>query len=501
MGAGMIFLKGFMGVPEDANLTFTVIEVGVDGDVGHTLHQIQIDGEALDFERSENGEEWVYVDGQWWNEPEDWKDGCTWLADLNDAIKEVPAEVAGVVKEATPTFSKILPRHPPLFPDSGQSLGDSPTMRVLLGDVDGDGDLDALTSSDDEEPNKIWLNDGSGIFHDSGESLGIPKDRYFASEDPLGDLDGDGDLDVLVKARYDPNAVSNRIEIWLNDGSGTFYDSGESFGDLEYSNSSVLGDLDGDGDLDAWVSSIQIVKVAGYNAYRHERTLQSVWLNDGSGTFTDSGQTFGESNTNDVALGDLDGDGDLDVFLSHYEGPPNQVWINDGSGSFTDGGQSLGYSGTLMSPIANVALGDFDGDGDLDALVEDTITMERGPIRKVWINDGSGSFTDSGQSITDIDSGMLMVGDLDGDGDLDVFVARQNPPSGNKIWLNDGHGVFTDSEQSLGDSDTFTVALGDLDGDGDLDVFLGNAVRDRSNGKTGFVGSPDRVLFNNSLHE
>ena len=78
-------------------------------------------------------------------------------------------------------------------------------------------------------------------------------------------------------------------------------------------------------------------------------------------------------------------------------------------------------------------------------------------------------------------------------------MAEQNSPSGNKIWLNDGHGVFTDSEQSLGDSDTFTVALGDLDGDGDLDVFLGNASFDRNSGK--WVGSPDKVLFNNSLHE
>jgi len=56
-------------------------------------------------------------------------------------------------------------------------------------------------------------------------------------------------------------------------------------------------------------------------------------------------------------------------------------------------------------------------------------------------------------------------------------VAEQNPPSGNKIWLNDGHGVFTDSGQSLGDSNTWNAALGDLSGDGDLDVFLGNATR------------------------
>ena len=78
-------------------------------------------------------------------------------------------------------------------------------------------------------------------------------------------------------------------------------------------------------------------------------------------------------------------------------------------------------------------------------------------------------------------------------------MAEQNPPSGNKSFLNDGHGVFTDSGQSLGDSNTWNAALGDLSGDGDLDVFLGNAALDRNSCK--FVGSPDRVLFNNSLHE
>ena len=69
-------------------------------------------------------------------------------------------------------------------------------------------------------------------------------------------------------------------------------------------------------------------------------------------------------------------------------------------------------------------------------------------------------------------------------------MAEQNPPSGNKIWLNDGHGVFTDSGQSLGDSATFIdVALGDLDGDGDLDAFVATN------------GGATKVWVNNSSHE
>ena len=88
-----------------------------------------------------------------------------------------------------------------------------------------------------------------------------------------------------------------------------------------------LGDLDGDGDLDAFTAN------SGANR---------VWINDGAGVFTDSGQGLGDHLSHGVDLGDLDGDGDLDAFVANGDDEANRVWVNDGSGSFSEGGQLLG---------------------------------------------------------------------------------------------------------------------------------------------------------------
>ncbi len=229
----------------------------------------------------------------------------------------------------------------------------------------------------------------------------------------FGDVDGDGDLDIFL-ARTGAN------QVWLNDGSGAFTDSGQSLGSST-SRDVALADVDGDGDLDAFVVN---------------NGANRIWLNDGSGTFTDSTQTLGTGNSFSVELEDLNGDGDLDAFVGNNGA--NLIWVNDGSGTFSDSGQTLGSS------LSNtIVLGDIDADGDLDA-----VDTNASPVR-FWINDGSGIFSDSGQSIPIQSIRSIDLADVDSDGDLDTWTVSNTNATSNLLRNVGGSAGFTVTDTSI----------------------------------------------------
>lgn len=173
-----------------------------------------------------------------------------------------------------------------------------------------------------------------------------------------------------------------------------------------------------------------------------------------------------------LTLGDVDGDGDLDLVTGQFTGQ-NRLYRNDGTGTFTNVTASQMPAGADFT--RSVAFGDVDGDGDLDLVVGNT-TNGGGHLNWLYLNDGSGTFTNvtaSQMPGTGDRTRSVALGDVDGDLD---FVAG-NATQQNRLLLNDGTGTFSDATASqmpqVNDS-TASMALGDVDGDGDLDLLVGN---------------------------
>ncbi|MFN9255299.1 MAG: FG-GAP-like repeat-containing protein, partial [Gemmatimonas sp.] len=171
------------------------------------------------------------------------------------------------------------------------------------------------------------------------------------------------------------------------------------------------------------------------------------------------------------ALADVDGDGDLDLFVG-FNGAPNRLYRNDG-GTFVDVAAASGVADGR--PTRAAAFGDWDADGDADLLVG--FAPGAGPVLQLFRNDG-GRFTDATTVAgLSMDSGAVRQPvwvDMDSDGDLDLFVAFRD--RANALFRNEG-GRLRDVAAEVGLADTrrsVGAVWADLDADGDLDVIVGN---------------------------
>jgi hypothetical protein len=376
---------------------------------------------------------------------------------------------------------------------------------VALGDVNGDGRLDAFLSvgSIGEgywRADRVVVNLGDGRFADSGQELG--EMRSFAAV--VVDINNNGHADIL-------SGSYTGLMFHENDGSGAFATTSYSPRGSYGSHLAVaVADLNGDGSLDILTSGC-----CGWRDLSRDYTAYSeVWLNDGSGRLGRLGHRrllIGPSGGNAVALGDLNGNGAPDAFLASgqtlrdEDDPitpgtrlsywwqalsrgvinqlmwtfhnPNTIWFNDRQGNFSDSGQRLGQ----MESMA-VVLGDVNGDGFLDAVVGNNGADE------VWLNDGQGNFSLAqrfGSGLT----WSVFLADLDGDGHLDLVVGGE---TSGRVWLNDGTGQFGRG-QRIGYGRYEAIAVGDVTDDGQVDIFVAGVTSYqvwRGQGDGRFVADP-----------
>lgn len=333
------------------------------------------------------------------------------------------------------------------FEKSNQNFGSRSTFQVELADLDNDGDLDAVAANMHENYGQVLLNDGKGSFTDSGQKL-TQKGHGVA----IGDLDNDGDKDIVMTCANN----DRKTKVYFNNGNAKFIDSGQDFDDFELSGNSVdLVDIDCDSDLDYVIDY--------YNQ------PYAVYVNDGKGNFTKSKLEFPAGNV--LMYGNLNRDKFIDIIMKK-PGVGYEVLLNDGKGNFS---KIWNYEDTLCTHGYNsIAIDDFDKDGDNDAFICNGDNINNFES-KYFINTGNGVFIDSGKRFGKTKWAWTNTGDLNGDGYIDVFISNFFLP--NQVWLNDSKGSFYNSELNLGESrGNRGFSLEDVDNDGDLDAFIGGFV-------------------------
>lgn len=321
----------------------------------------------------------------------------------------------------------------------------NPNPRCMrLGDIDGDGDLDIVTSVELRNSFSgplppalsVLRNNGAGVFAAPVPLLAATIAAYYDFD--LADLDGDGDLDFVGRTLMpDPAGGYNPLtpgDVWLNNGQGTFTANGlipNIAGGIV-----ATGDVDGDGDLDLLMGGVR--------------------FNDGHGTFY--GPASGPGGEYGAALVDLDNDGDLDCLTTSSSFNGHQAFFNDGLGTFTTGVYACGgFPSSIMAR-------DMDGDGDVDIVTYGYNSTV------IALNDGQGAFTTTSSRATGY---PIAVGDIDGDNDVDLLTAGG-------FYLNTGQGTFQFLDYpawmtTTGAYASTLASFGDLDGDGDLDLVMVNS--------------------------
>ena len=344
------------------------------------------------------------------------------------------------------------------------------SMDAKAADIDGDGDLDLVVAVE-FNPNKILINDGTGVFTD--ESDRMPAKDFDSEDIAIADFDSNSSLDLLFVS--EDNQTN---EYYLNNGDGTFTEAGNRIPVRGTSNAVLEADINIDGFPDI------IIGNNGPNV---------ILINGGNGFFSNqSGARLPQLNdiTQDLALGDIDSDGDLDLLAGNED--DNRVLLNNGNGFFTDRTQTRLPLLGAIEETREVDLADIDGDNDLDLYFANVILFQSGNnAQDRLLRNQGGRFTDVTQSqLPSQNTNTLNADffDIDRDGDFDVIAGDFGPIDGEtgnytgtnfaKVFINDGAGFYTDETLTYFPEDfspkVVDFEIADFNGDGLFDIYVAN---------------------------
>ena len=383
-------------------------------------------------------------------------------------------------------------------------------------DADGDPDLYFVNGaplpgyvSQEIPTNCLYRNNGDGTFTDVTKKAGV-GDTGYGHGCAVGDYNNDGQLDLYVT-----NYSTNRL--YRNNGDGTFTEVAESAGVTEprWSTSCAFADYDRDGNLDLYVVNYIVFDInenpwcglreKGIRAYCEPDNFiaqsDTLYRNNGDGTFTDVTKTAGIYNTTGKGLGvvwaDYNNDGAADIYVAN-DSTENFFYRNNGDGTFEEVGFMVGVALSENGAAENgmgTTFGDWNNDGWFDL----TVTNYAQQTNTLYHNDADGFFTDATTTTKTAQRTYPYLGwatafiDYDNDGYQDLFVANghlhenlaelgQEGTYGqrNLLFRNNSNGTFTEISETLGPGMKLAdvsrgATFADYDLDGDIDIVVTNS--------------------------
>ncbi|MFC2088237.1 FG-GAP-like repeat-containing protein [Calditrichota bacterium] len=332
------------------------------------------------------------------------------------------------------------------------NLGNKYKNGLAWGDINNDGFEDLLITANGD--NQILQNNGLGGFVNITSSA-LVNDPHGSRSATFGDYNNDGFLDLFITTYI----LHYRNLLYLNNGNSTFTRIYNSIivSEINPSYSCSWGDYDNDGYIDLFVAD-------------HPSDENLLFHNNQDGTFTkiDSGEIVSDrGNSVCAAWSDYDNDGDLDLLVANANDQRNFFYKNNGDASFI----KIANDPIVYTGASKCSWGDFNNDGFFDLYLGGGSQNNQ-----LFLNNKNGSFTGITTGVIvndDISASASAWGDIDNDGDLDLFLLKAGEK--NSLYLNEGSGQFKKIAYSRAVEDSGLyggVSLNDYDLDGDLDIFI-----------------------------